>query len=57
MASERMVIVMTYQEIIRRLGGLDIRDAEREDYAALYMAIELIKKMDETEISKHVTLL
>ena len=48
---------MTYQEIIRRLGGLDIRDAEREDYAALYMAIELIKKMDETETSKHVTLL
>ena len=47
---ERKVIaMMTYQDIIKRLGGLDIRDAEDDDYVALYVAIELLKKMSETE--------
>lgn len=46
---------MTYQEIIRRLGRLDIRDAEPDDYIALYMAIELLKdvakgKENETKV-------
>ena len=40
---------MTYQEIIYRLGKLDIRDAEQEDYAALYLAIEIIKEVDKKE--------
>jgi len=35
---------MTNQEIINRLGCLDIRDAEKEDYEALYLAIQLIAK-------------
>ena len=42
---------MTNQEIINRLGSLDIRDAEKEDYAALYLAIELIKGIS----SEHIT--
>lgn len=37
---------MTQQEVLKRLGRLDIRDAEPEDYVALYKAIEWIRKMD-----------
>lgn len=33
---------MTNQEIIMRLSKLDIRDAEPEDYAALYLAIQIV---------------
>ena len=40
---------MTYQEIIKRLGGLDIRDAEDDDYIALYLAVELIKNISKAE--------
>jgi len=37
---------MTMQEVINRLGALDIRDAEPEDYAALILAIEYIKEKE-----------
>lgn len=33
---------MTNQEIVKRLSMLDIRDAEPEDYAALYLAIQIV---------------
>ena len=41
--------IMTNQEIVKRLSRLDIRDAEPEDYAALYFAVELIKTIEEKE--------
>jgi len=37
---------MTMQEVIERLANLDIRDAEPEDYAALYVAIEKLKEKE-----------
>ena len=37
---------MTNHEIIKRLGMLDIRDAEPEDYEALYLAIQIIRNED-----------
>ena len=37
---------MTNQEIVKRLGMLDIRDAEPEDYAALYLAIQIVIDKD-----------
>lgn len=37
---------MTMQEVIKRLGALDIRDAEPEDYAALILAIEYITEKE-----------
>ena len=40
---------MTYQEIIERLGRLDIRDAEGADYIALYNAIQLIKQISKQD--------
>ena len=40
---------MTQKEVIKRLGRLDIRDAEPEDYVALYKAIEWLKRMDKCE--------
>ena len=49
MVSERKVITMTQQEVIKRLGRLDIRDAEPDDYIALYKAIEWLKNMEKCE--------
>lgn len=44
---------MTNQEIIMRLSKLDIRDAEPEDYAALYLAIQLI--IEQNRRDKQIT--
>lgn len=43
---------MTQKEVIKRLGRLDIRDAEPEDYVALYKAIEWLKRMEKCECGK-----
>ena len=37
---------MTMQEVIERLSKLDIRDAEADDYVALYVAIEKLKEKE-----------
>lgn len=41
-SKKKEVLAMTNQEIIKRLSMLDIRDAEPEDYAALYLAIQIV---------------
>ena len=41
-SKKKEVLAMTNQEIVKRLGMLDIRDAEPEDYAALYLAIQIV---------------
>ena len=45
-SKKKEVLAMTNQEIIKRLGMLDIRDAEPEDYAALYLAIQILIEKD-----------
>lgn len=49
---EKEETLMTNHEIIKRLGRLDIRDADREDYEALYLAIEMIKGFNKVEIKE-----
>jgi type III secretion system FlhB-like substrate exporter len=41
-SKKKEVLAMTNQEIVKRLSMLDIRDAEPEDYAALYLAIQIV---------------
>jgi hypothetical protein len=43
--------VMTNHEIIKRLGCLDIRDAEPEDYEALVLAIEILKEKNNEQFT------
>lgn len=43
---------MDIQEIIYRLGSLDLRLAEKEDYMAVYEAIELLKQIKENKEEK-----
>jgi hypothetical protein len=55
-SKKKEVLAMTNQEIIKRLSMLDIRDAEPEDYAALYLAIQIVienaKEQNKSEEAK-----